>query len=24
VGNWFEGTYRIEADRAGSTWGEDS
>jgi endogenous inhibitor of DNA gyrase (YacG/DUF329 family) len=24
VGNWFEGTYRMEADRAGSTWGENS
>ena len=24
AGNWFEGTYRIEADLAGSTWGESS
>jgi hypothetical protein len=23
VGNWFEGTYRMEEDSAGSTWGEN-
>jgi endogenous inhibitor of DNA gyrase (YacG/DUF329 family) len=23
AGNWFEGTYRIKADLAGSTWGEN-
>ena len=23
AGNWFEGTYRIEADLAGSIWGEN-
>lgn len=23
AGNWFEGTYRIEADRIDSTWGEN-
>jgi len=22
VGNWFEGSYRVEADRAMPTWGE--
>jgi endogenous inhibitor of DNA gyrase (YacG/DUF329 family) len=23
VGNWFEGTYRVEADLSSSTWGEN-
>ena len=23
AGNWFEGTYRVEADLTGSAWGEN-